>query len=61
MKVQCVLRLQKGSEMTDNQEQSDENIPGGLLGPLPGKDFRIGHIDVEDSEQTAGTATTDGK
>lgn len=47
--------------MADEREQSDDEVPGGLLGPLPGKDFKIGHIEVEDSEQTAGTATTDGK
>ena len=46
--------------MTNELEQNDDEVPGGLLGPLPGKDFKIGHIEVA-SEQTAGAASTDGK
>ena len=33
---------------------NDDETPGGLNGPLPGPDFKIGHIEVEDGDD-AGT------
>lgn len=31
---------------------NDDETPGGLNGPLPGPDFKIGHIEVEDDAET---------
>ena len=36
--------------MTNELEQNDDEVPGGLLGQLPGNDFKIGHIEVDGNE-----------